>query len=442
VRLVLPLPAVLAIATGCGFGEYEVVRVHAGRTRVGRFVSSTAYEAGFEAAVAEAEGDWPRAVDALRRASDEDPDAADLRARLGLALCHTKRFDAGRVAIEEALRIEPDLERGWSARARCTLLSNPKATAAARADLARALEADGEAVEPTLMLAELDLEAGDLAAARLRAEEAVLLHPWSSAAHRLLAVVAARQGDTRRATIAALSTASLDRELGARTKREIYEAVARSGLARDALALARVVHPADPISKEGEADAPPADRKIEGACAARIESLEAIARSADEAAIHAAADGVRALCPAHEGRITGIEVAAIWSPENAEAVERHARAATSNAVRRWAARMALRRLPLDAIEAVARDGALPPAEDRATLALHLAVAARGRIGSAPSDALALARAARDLAPAEPTVARLAADVARKAGAPTSDPARVAACALARTAIERDACPAP
>lgn len=454
-RSVLPARSiatvVLALAwlgqtAGCGAGGYEVVRVHAGRARVGRFVSSAAYAASLDAAIAEERGDWPAAVEALRRARDEDPDGPELQARLGIALCRTGKHDAGRFAIDDALRIDPELERGWTGRAICRMASRggvPRPTswsanddAAARADLARAMQADPDAIAPVLLLVELDLRAGALARARARVEEAVVLHPTSSRAWTALAEVAARQGDAKRAVSAARAASELDDAIGLEAKRAAFPAAARSGVAEWALALR------DKAKPNGHATAPDVGSTShpstpgDAACEARLVAFRAIAAKAERDAIAIAADAVRAACPALEAPVTMIEVQATWTPANAEVVEAKALAAPSNETRRWGARMRLRRATLD--ELLVED-ALPAAEDRATLALELAATALRKTTTAKPEAEALGRAAYDLAPAEPTVARMLAELARRLGHGPDDPWRKAACLLARTPFEIAAC---
>src|SRR5439155_16396855 len=139
------------------------------------------------------------------RARNEDPDAPDLEARLGLALCHAGKIEAAMFAFEDALRSDEQRERAYTSRAQCRLLRGDPI--AARADLLRAVADDPDALEPALVLVELDLSRGDLNAARARVEEAALLHPSSATAQRVLAEVLVRAGDLAGAVDAA-STAS------------------------------------------------------------------------------------------------------------------------------------------------------------------------------------------------------------------------------------------
>lgn len=423
-RLEISLFALALLAVGCGAGDYEVVRMHGGRAQAGRFVSSAAYEASLEASIAEEKGDWPAAVKALSRARDEDPDGPELQARLGVALCHVGKQQAGEFAIADALRIDPELEVGWTARARCKWMvaKTPADFTAVRSDLERALEADGDALAPAMLLVDLELRTGDAKRARTRAEEAVVLHPESAVAWRALAEVAALQGDGRRAVAAALRATALDDAIGRVARSEATVAADKNGVEHDALAV------------RGASDGAPSEPPS-GACASQFGALQLIAARADAAAVAVAADGVRAACPELESAATMIELSAVWTPKTAESVEARALSAPSAEARRWGARMRLRSKKVS--ELIAKD-ALPRAADRQTLALHLAASA---VRSMPNaDATLLAKAALDLAPTEPTVARLVAEVARGAGE-KSGLWRKHACALARTQVEKDGCAA-
>jgi tetratricopeptide (TPR) repeat protein len=410
---------IATMCLACSGSGYEVVRVHSGRAHVGRFVSSTAYAASLDASIAEERGEWARAVELLRRARDEDPDGPELGARLGIALCHLGKVQAGMFAIEDALRIDPDLERGYTARARCRLLigKTKQDTDAARADLIRALSIDADALEPALLLVELDLRANDLSRARARAEETAVLHPRSARALRAVAEVSAREGDSKRAMSAAVAATALDDATGAIARSIALPAADRSGVVAYALALRNSASPS-------KADA------VVGTCVAQLKAFEAIASRAEPDAVVAAADATRSVCPDLDAEITRIEVVATWTPKNADAVEARALSATSAEARRFGARMRLRRL---ALSELLDANALPRAEDRPTLAIHLAAAAVRK----PDDGLA--RVAHDLAPSEPTVARLVSEALRRAGK-SDDPLRKHACALARTTLEKQECP--
>lgn len=387
-------------------------------------MSSTAYASSLDASIAEERGEWARAVELLRRARDEDPDGPELGARLGVALCHLGKVQAGMFAIDDALRIDPDLERGYTARARCRLLSAKTngELSEVRADLTRALAVDSDALEPALLLIELDVRSGDLPRARARAEETVVLHARSARALRALAEIAARQGDSKRAMSVALMAATLDDATGAIAKSVALEAVDRSGVVAYALAMRGSAPPAKPEPAEGH-------------CVAQLRAFEAIASRAEPAAVTTAAEGARSTCPELDAEITRIEVVATWSPKTAEAVEARALSATSAEARRFGARMRLRRL---ALTELLDPNALPRAEDRPTLAIHLAASAVRKVETSPADAEALTMVARDLAPSEPTVARLAAEVMRRSGH-SADAMRSAACALARTTLEKQGC---
>ncbi len=422
----LPLAALCVATIACGGGGYEVVRVSGGRAKPGRFVTSVAYAASLEASIAEERGEWGRAAELLKRAREEDPDGPELGARLGLALCHLGKVQAGMFAIEDALRIDPELERGLTARAQCRMLTAKGAAdlAAVRTDLVRALQIDPDALDPALWLIELDVKANQLQQARVRAEEAIVLHPRSARALRALAEVAARQGDSKRAVAAALDASALDDATGAVAKSAAADAADQSGVSAYSLAL------------RGSGTASSAKPELDATCEAKLHAFEEIASRAEPNAVQTAAEGMRSACPELDATITRIEVVATWTPKTAELVEARALSALSSEARRFGARMRLRRM---SVEQLLDPNNLPRADDRATLAIHLAAAAVRKVASYSDAAIALATAAYDLAPAEPTVARLVGEVARRLNKPSDHPWRKHACTLARTTIEKQAC---
>ena len=262
---------------------------------------------------------------------------------------------------------------------------------------------------------------GDLPRARIRAEETVVLHPRSARALRALAEIAARQGDAKRAMTAALNAAALDDATGVMAKAATLEAIDRSGVVAYALAMRATGAP-------NKSDA------AEGSCVEKLKAFEAIASRAEPGAVVTAAEGVRSACPELDAEITRIEVLTTWTPKTADEVEARALSATSAEARRFGARMRLRRLSIDEL---LEPNVLPRAEDRATLAIHLAVAAVKKADKPEGESLAAV--ARDLAPTEPTVARLAAEVMKRRGRDKEDPVRRAACVLARTTLEKQGC---
>jgi tetratricopeptide (TPR) repeat protein len=399
----------LAFVCGCGAGNFDVVRVAGGHTHVGRFVTSAAYEASLEASIAEAQGDWPRAVTLWTRARAEDPEGPELAAHLGVALCRAGRRADGERAIAQALTEDPELASGWFARATCRWPTKaPTELAAMREELGKALAFDADMTDAALLLVHVELASGHVDRARVRAEELVAMHAKSSAAWRALAEVAARQGDGHRAVAAAVRTRELDDAAGKATVAQIASAIDRAGSSSDALRL-RMTSASPGVAAKGE-------------CAAKYDAFVQIAARADAEAISPAAEAVRIACPEIEAFVTLVECQAIWTPKTAEDVEARALAAPSSVARRWGARMRLRRMSVDALLA---GDALPRAEDRATLALQLAALATKNGDDA------LAKAAFELAPDEPTVARLLAQ--------RSATYKKRACELARTELEKKSC---
>ncbi|GAC1583295.1 MAG: hypothetical protein NVS3B20_13640 [Polyangiales bacterium] len=425
---------VALFAYGC-VGDYDVVRVNDGRAQSGRYVSSEAYAASLAAAIAEEHADFGHATEALRVALEYDHDAPELMTRLGSALCHLGKTAEAMSAFADAITADSARERAYTARAACRLRSSAtrRDQLEARADLNTAVFADPEAIEPALLLVDLDLNDGAVAQARARIEEQVVLHPTSAVAFRVLAEVAARQNDASRAVTAAMRAGAYDTVEGVRARELVSASADQTGIEAYGLAM-RGTQSALPTLDAAASDP---------ACAARLRSLTAIGAIGalgfgNDGVVAIAAEGVRASCPQLDAESTMIELTSAWTPERSAILEKRALDAPSARARRWGARMHLRFLTTDQLLEAA---VLPGAEDRETLALHLAVDALRHARSSASDATVwkLATSAHDLAPAEPTVARVVAEVARRTDRPIGQPFQRTACALARTTVEKAAC---
>jgi hypothetical protein len=181
--------------------------------------------------------------------------------------------------------------------------------------------------------------------------------------------------------------------------------------------------------------------ELDARCAALMRSLAAIADEAEPATVSIAAAGVRESCPEADPDVTWIELESSWTEASADAIEARALSSTSARARRWGARARLRRVPTEVLLASSAGKSLPRIEDGATLAIHLAAQALALARVTPKDpaVIELVTAARSLALAEPTAARLIGEIAKTLGKPESDPWRATACALAATQIEKAAC---
>ena len=391
----------LALTVGCGsktIGGYGSTGAH----YPDRIIAPEAYAASLEAAIAESRGEWAEAVTWLTKARDLDRDALDLQARLGLALCHVGKYDAAMFALADVLRIDDKFERARTARAQCWLLRQQPIEA--RKDLAVAIEADPEALEPQLILAELDRTSGAVAQAHARVEECARLHPNAPVVWDRLTLFRAARGDV----------------LGAAAAKRRWHAL--QGVAVDA-ADTTFSHERDAHDMQCEALANVVAETSESA--GGTETEKTISRSA-----------WRASCDVDDATFELESLRASWSVARKSEVEALAAASAYAIVRWWGARMALRSLPLDVLLAAS----LPAFDDRESRAL--AIVRAGVSAASPSsvtERIARVREAIELAPAEPTVARLVAYVAKQAGIDGSDALRQRICWLAQTDVEKAAC---
>lgn len=140
-----------------------------------RFIAPEAYAASLEATLAEEAGDWPSAVTWLTKARELDGESLDLQVRLGVALCEVGKYDAAKFAIADAIRIDPTMERAFTARAKCALVAGD--LEAAEIDLKRAIELDPEAREPVMLLVEIDARGKEPRKTMARLSEWLVLHP-------------------------------------------------------------------------------------------------------------------------------------------------------------------------------------------------------------------------------------------------------------------------
>ncbi len=410
--------------SACFLGKYEVVRVYHGKPRTERFVSEEAYAASLEASIAEQSGDWSGAVAALRRARSEDPGAPDLGARLGLALCRLGEMDDATKTFADVLMQPEQRERAFTARGDCAQFRGE--FAAARADYLRAIEADADATLPSVRLAELDVREGHFAEATVRLEEVVLRSPTSAHAWSVLAEARCKRGDLAGAVTAALAAGRLDDLEGKRARAAVLPIAESSAVIAYVFAMRALT----PIEAPRPIDDP--------SCASLVTLLEKLAHHGTNEEIVSFSRTVRATCPIAESAAATLEIESTWTPARSEELEKLAAASSSTRVRMLGERLALRRRTVDELLG---KGALPRVVDGDTLALDLSVSALRKLRASPKDeaALAMLAAARELAPIEPTVQRLAAEAARIVGRDKSDPWRLRACTLAATEVERAAC---
>jgi hypothetical protein len=188
----------LALAAGGCAKKGEVVRVVDGRPRGGEFVAADAYAAYLRAAVADAAGSLPAAIEGYMVASALGPRDPEPLAKLGDARCRRDPRDPrADDAIARALEIDPQYAPAWEARAHCAERRGdvPRALDSAR----KAAKLDAAAVGPLETLARLEPidGAGKGAAEELRARilALTLVEGTNVAAWDALAMWARRHRD-------------------------------------------------------------------------------------------------------------------------------------------------------------------------------------------------------------------------------------------------------
>jgi hypothetical protein len=154
-RRALLVAAGLALLAGACVREPAVQRAYDGDVIVGAFVEPEAYASVLRGAIAEAGGHWPDALQAYEDAAARAPRSPEVWTRIGDVRCQANPRDLGAdVAIEHALRLDPQYARAWAARARCAQARGDEAGAKAAAT--RAAEIDPAADGSNVLLARAD----------------------------------------------------------------------------------------------------------------------------------------------------------------------------------------------------------------------------------------------------------------------------------------------
>jgi len=115
--------ALFVACVSCAGGSDRVTRMADGVRYEGRFINAEAYAAYLLGVEHEARGEFSKALDAYLEAHAEDPDSAEIWARIGAVRCFSSEQKAGpaaaRAAFERGLRIDPDYYGNYLERARC-----------------------------------------------------------------------------------------------------------------------------------------------------------------------------------------------------------------------------------------------------------------------------------------------------------------------------------
>jgi hypothetical protein len=192
--------SILPAATLVGCADLTVVRVADGRVIPGRFIGVEGYGAFLLGALADEQGDLPKALGAYLAVASVDPSAPEIWARVARTRCRLDPQDSrAGAAIDRAFHLDSTYEPAIIARAFCEARrAEPRDAKAATDDLARAERLDPRAVDSDVAL-ELRLPSGlpdeSAATGAQRLEALTLLHGDRVAAWQALADWGLAHGD-------------------------------------------------------------------------------------------------------------------------------------------------------------------------------------------------------------------------------------------------------
>ena len=194
---------------GCSVLEAPVLRSVDGVTTEGRFIEPDAYALYAVAALHEARGRLPLALDMYQRALRIDARGPEIRARIGAVACKMRMWRLADRALADSVRNDPEYGPGWFELSVCRKAQGKLDTALSAAY--QALRLDPERYEVSLLAADLEELRGDIRAAwRLR--DALATHaPRSLEAQRGLLTAAARHRDGPRMARAETALSELTR---------------------------------------------------------------------------------------------------------------------------------------------------------------------------------------------------------------------------------------
>lgn len=117
------LALLTALCVGCGAGSSGVTRMAGGVRYEGRYINPEAYAAYLLGVQHEAQSEYGEALSAYLDAHAEDPDSAEIWARIGAVRCFSNEPKGGpaaaRAAFERGLASDPAYYGIYSERARC-----------------------------------------------------------------------------------------------------------------------------------------------------------------------------------------------------------------------------------------------------------------------------------------------------------------------------------
>ncbi len=210
------LPAIcLAFLPACGITAAPVVRVADGVEVEGRAVSPQAYEHYARGLWREAARDDAGALVEYQHALAEDPNAAELLARVGAVQCRAAKSardrsaKAGQLQLQRALRSDPRHAGAWVAQARC--LAHLRQPEPALSAILRAAQLDSNSESINALVVEFAQTAGDVALLRRWLDAWVVRRPAQRSAWEKLQQFAERSGDLGRERLALAALAELGR---------------------------------------------------------------------------------------------------------------------------------------------------------------------------------------------------------------------------------------
>jgi len=261
------------LVAGCAVPHRGVARRIDGVTVVTRRVDERALAAYARARRADARGERAAALAAYARVLELDPDSSEAWTRVGALRCEDD-LEGALAAFARAEALQPGAAPLLRARAACALARGDAASALG--DARRAVEAEPDSVEGTLIYARALEQRGDPDAAYRWLQALVVREPATRAGWAALAALAARQGDDALARRAAEGSARAGAALAPEVRRDRARAELDAALLAHELEAARAAATRAGVS--------------EGAVALRAAALGRAELAAEAAALVLAAD--------------------------------------------------------------------------------------------------------------------------------------------------------
>jgi tetratricopeptide (TPR) repeat protein len=232
-------------SVGCTEGSGGITRMADGVRYEGRFVNPEAYAAYLLGVEREAQGEYKNALSAYLEAHAEDPDSAEIWARIGAVQCASSTPEHGpkaaQVAFERGLKNDPDYFGNYLERARCA--ERARAFHVALSDATAAVARRPEDESANLMVARLLQALGRRAEARAWLEGLQSYRAPSAAAARAL------EASRRRANLSASAPSPAPTPVSSRARSAAF-AELQSGRAERARKQAELELDADPTNSD------------------------------------------------------------------------------------------------------------------------------------------------------------------------------------------------